>query len=44
MQKQQGRLNYKEEYGNPKNSEEESLMSLYGEKYAEGFMKTVFKD
>lgn len=43
MQKQQGRLNYKEEYGEPKNSEEESLMNLYGEKYAEGFMKTLFK-
>jgi len=44
MQKQQGRLNYKEEYGEPKNSEEESLMNLYGDKYAEGFMKTLFKN
>lgn len=44
MQKQQGRLNYKEKYGEPKNSEEESLMNLYGEKYAEGFMKTMFKN
>lgn len=44
MQKQQGRLNYKEEYGEPQNSEEESLMNLYGDKYAEGFMKTLFKD
>lgn len=44
MQKQQGRLNYKEEYGEPQNSEEESLMNLYGDKYAEGFMKTLFKN
>ena len=44
MQAQQGRLNYKEEYGEPKNAEEENLMKQYGEKYAEGFMKTMFND
>lgn len=44
MQKRQGRLNYKEEYGEPKTSEEKELQELYGEKYAEGFMKTMFKD
>lgn len=44
MQKTQGRLNYKEEYGEPKTSEEKELMELYGEKYAEGFMKTMFKN
>ncbi len=44
MQKTQGRLNYKEKYGEPKNSEERTLQGLYGEKYAEGFMKTMFKD
>ena len=44
MQAQQGRLNYKEEYGEPKTSEEKELMELYGKKYAEGFMKTMFKD
>ena len=44
MQKTQGRLNYKEKYGEPKNSEERTLQELYGEKYAEGFMKTMFKD
>ena len=44
MQKTQGRLNYKEEYGEPKTSEEKELQELYGEKYAEGFMKTMFKD
>ena len=44
MQIQQGRLNYKEEYGEPKTSEEKQLMEQYAEKYAEGFMKTMFKD
>jgi len=44
MQIRQGRLNYKEEYGEPKTSEEKQLMDQYGEKYAEGFMKTMFKD
>ena len=44
MQKTQGRLNYKEKYGEPKNSEERTLQELYGEKYAEGFMKTMFKN
>ncbi len=44
MQAQQGRLNYKEEYGEPKNAEEENLMKQYGEKYAEGFMKAMFGD
>ena len=44
MQKTQGRLNYKEKYGEPKNAEERTLQELYGEKYAEGFMKTMFKD
>ena len=44
MQVQQGRINYKEEYGEPKTSEEKELQELYGEKYAEGFMKTMFKD
>ena len=44
MQKTQGRLNYKDKYGDPKNSEERTLQELYGEKYAEGFMKTMFKD
>ena len=44
MQKTQGRLNYKEEYGEPKTSEEKELQELYGEKYAEGFIKTMFKD
>lgn len=44
MQIRQGRLNYKEEYGEPKTSEEKQLMEQYGEKYAEGFMKTMFKD
>lgn len=44
MQAQQGRLNYKDEYGEPKTSEEKQLMEQYGEKYAEGFMKTMFKD
>ena len=44
MQKTQGRLNYKDKYGNPKNSEENALMELYGEKFAEGFMKTMFKN
>ncbi len=44
MQVRQGHLNYKEEYGEPKTSEEQQLMELYGEKYAEGFMKTMFKD
>ena len=40
----QGRLNYKDEYGEPKTSEEKQLMEQYGEKYAEGFIKTMFKD
>ena len=44
MQARQGRLNYKDEYGEPKTSEEKQLMEQYGEKYAEGFMKTMFKD
>lgn len=44
MQAQQGRLNYKDEYGEPKTSEEKQLMEQYAEKYAEGFMKTMFKD
>ena len=44
MQTTQGRLNYKEKYGEPKTSEEKQLMEQYGEKYAEGFMKTMFKD
>lgn len=44
MQIRQGRLNYKEEYGEPKTSEEKQLMEQYGEKYAEGFMKTMFKN
>ena len=44
MQTRQGRLNYKEEYGEPKTSEEKELMDQYAEKYAEGFMKTMFKD
>lgn len=44
MQIQQGRLNYKEEYGEPKTSEEKQLMEQYAEKYAEGFMKTMFKN
>lgn len=44
MQAQQGRLNYKDEYGEPKTSEEKQLMEQYGEKYAEGFMKTMFKE
>ena len=44
MQAQQGRLNYKEEYGEPKTSEEKELQKLYGEKYAEGFMNTMFKN
>jgi len=44
MQAQQGRLNYKDDYGEPKTSEEKQLMEQYGEKYAEGFMKTMFKD
>lgn len=44
MQAQQGRLNYKDEYGEPKTSEEKQLMEQYGEKYAEGFMKTIYKD
>lgn len=44
MQAQQGRLNYKDEYGEPKTSEEKQLMEQYGEKYADGFMKTMFKD
>ena len=44
IQTRQGRLNYKEEYGEPKTSEEKELMELYGEKYAEGFMNTMFKN
>ena len=44
MQIRQGRLNYKDEYGEPKTSEEKQLMEQYGEKYAEGFMKTMFKN
>ena len=44
MQIQQGRINYKEDYGEPKTSEEKQLMEQYAEKYAEGFMKTMFKD
>lgn len=44
MQITQGRLNYKEDYGEPKTSEEKQLMEQYAEKYAEGFMKTMFKD
>lgn len=44
MQITQGKLNYKEEYGEPKNAEEENLMKQYGEKYAEGFMKAMFGD
>lgn len=44
MQKRQGRLNYKEKYGEPKTSEEKVLMEQYGEKYAEGFMNTMFKN
>ena len=44
MQAQQGRLNYKEEYGEPKTSEEKELQKIYGEKYAEGFMNTMFKN
>lgn len=27
-----------------KSSEKKELQELYGEKYAEGFMKTMFKD
>ena len=44
MQTNQGRINYKDKYGEPKTSEEKLLMDQYGEKYAEGFMKTMFKD
>ena len=44
MQTNQGRLNYKDKYGEPKTSEEEQLMEQYAEKYAEGFMKTMFKN
>ena len=44
MQTNQGRLNYKDKYGEPKNAEEEELMEQYAEKYAEGFMKTMFKN
>ena len=44
MQTNQGRLNYKDKYGEPKTSEEEQLMEQYAEKYAEGFMKTMFDD
>ena len=44
MQIRQGRINYKEEYGEPKTSEEKQLMEQYAEKYAEGFMKTMFKN
>ena len=44
MQVRQGHLNYKEEYGEPKTSEEQQLMEQYAEKYAEGFMNTMFKD
>lgn len=44
MQIQQGRINYKEDYGEPKTSEEKQLMEQYAEKYAEGFMKTMFKN
>lgn len=44
MQARQGRLNYKDEYGEPKTLEEKQLMEQYGEKYAEGFMKTMFKN
>ena len=29
----QGRLNYKDEYGEPKTSEEKQLMEQYGEQY-----------
>lgn len=44
LQKSQGELNYKDRYGEPKNSEEEALQKLYGEKFAEGFMNTMFKN
>lgn len=44
MQTNQGRINYKDKYGEPKTPEEEQLMEQYAEKYAEGFMKTMFNN
>ena len=44
MQTNQGRINYKDKYGEPKTPDEEQLMEQYAEKYAEGFMKTMFNN